>query len=239
MNWKDILSQPCYLLSMKSCAERYKTSYQRVKRAGFTNILRANAIDASTEDLTPYWESHGSPLFDPGDDQFLLNKGKQACALGHYTIWRDIIQKQHPYAVIMEDDVQFHKQWKQLAPYYWDHTPNYFDILFMGSQFNGGSEDLVVAAPCYCTHAYVITFHGACLLYDLCLLQHPTRTIDCILYDDLADKGEDCLWQSFCWNGKLYPDKNATKDPILKKRNCGLVFQDAKFQSLIEEDTCP
>lgn len=244
-SWQEILEKPCYLLNMKRCKDRFRLSRQRIARAGFKDIHRVEAIDASAaleNDFDWYWGQHGSPPFDPKDKDFAFFKGKQACALGHYQIWKDIIARQLDYAIVFEDDVQFHRGWKELAPLYWEQTPTYFDMLFMGCQFTSAplEEDAwVVEHPSYCTHAYIITYHGASILYDLCV-NNPfgTRTLDCILFDamDSSQWYRDYLFQWYCWDGRDFPDKNALKDIVWKKRNCGLVFQDARFQSLIKED---
>jgi len=219
---------------MDQCKKRFSVSIERIHNAGFSNTKRWKAVDAYNDDIVSHWAHHGSPIFDKDDKDFVKKIGKQGCALGHYNIWEDIIRNEYDYAIVFEDDIDFHTDWKILAPHYWSETPDYFDILFMGTQFVGSIPQTIVSEePTYFTHAYIITFHGACILYDLCLNDKPTRTIDCMLYDNMLSEEPCFAW--VCWNGKTHPDKKKKKHlQKSAKKNCGLVFQDPMFRSLIE-----
>lgn len=239
VTWGQILDAPCFLLNLDRSPDRLATAKKNISAAGFTNIQRVRGIDKDTDDLDIQWHRHGNPM-KRDKDTFLTNKGKQACALGHYDIWKHIIDKEIPYAVVFEDDVFFHSQWHLLAPKYWSYTPRDFDILYMGSSFDVRTSWPVMRAPLYCTHAYLITLDGAKKLYDTCL-RDPlgTWTIDCQLREYMEYKrGSQAPFSWYLWNGLLHLDPPAMRSTKWQERlkNSGLVFQDETYESFINTE---
>jgi GR25 family glycosyltransferase involved in LPS biosynthesis len=226
---------------MDKCTDRLDIATTRIKDVNFRNVSRFAGLDSETDDLHAAWAKFGSPKFDPSDPEFVKYPGKQACALGHYNIWIDIIQKNIPYAVVFEDDVEFHKEFKNLAPIYWLNTPRDFDILYFGAQIESPhitKDDHIVVAPVFCTHAYVITHAGAKKLYDICINDpRGTRTIDCMIIDKmhhaLATNGNECAFMWYAWNATGFQDENRFKRKDWAKRNMGLVFQDAELGTFV------
>jgi GR25 family glycosyltransferase involved in LPS biosynthesis len=223
---------------MDDCTDRLQVSTDRIKAAGYTNIVRIRGIDARTEDLCESWKVHGSPMFDPADKEFVEYSGKQACALGHYNMWKKMMDENIPYATVFEDDVEFHYMWNTLASAYYECTPKDFDILYLGSQLDADVPGHVSVAPVFCTHAYIITLQGAKKLYDLCLRNKKgTSTIDCMLIDHMKQtfisqgKHHPFVW--YVWNGTSFYDPRATKSKDWAKRNTGLVFQDVDFGTFV------
>jgi GR25 family glycosyltransferase involved in LPS biosynthesis len=223
---------------MDKCKDRLELSTQRLAAAGFTNVHRFGAVDAELDDLPNAWKAHGSPRFDPSDSEFVKYKGKQACALGHYNIWKDMIDNNIPVALVFEDDVEFHKDWATLAPAYWASTPRDFDVLYLGSQMDIPVSGHIVVSPVFCTHAYMLTLEGAKKLYHLCVNEPKgTRTIDCMLIDHMKQmyftRGKYHAFQWYVWNGTLFPDEKAKKREDWAKRNTGLVFQDSDLGTFV------
>jgi len=238
VSWQQVLNAPCFLLNMDECTERLHTSMERIKEAGFTNIVRIRGIDARKDDLIESWKHHGSPSFDPADKEFVQYPGKQACALGHYNMWKKIIDENIPFVTVFEDDVEFHCMWHTLSPAYYESTPKDFDILYLGSQLDMNVPGHVCVAPVFCTHAYIITLNGAKKLYDICLHNKKgTSTIDCMLIDEMKQaffsqgKHYPFLW--YVWNGTSFHDPKALKSKDWAKRNTGLVFQDVDFGTFV------
>lgn len=237
-SWNTVLNMKSYLLSMDKSIDRFNLSMERLLKAGFTNISKYRGLDAETDNLQSEWIKHGSPKFDPADPDFIANKGKQACALGHYGIWADMIANNIPYALVFEDDVEFHKYWQVLAKEYWNATPKDFDLLYMGSQIESTAEGTVLRVPVYCTHAYMISLAGAKKLYELCV-HNPagTRTIDCIIIDVMHNVCRNNItnppFSWYVWRATKFYDANAHKKATLAKRNMGLIFQDADIPSYI------
>lgn len=235
MQWEAIKENgTCFIINMDRNAERYEQSVGRIKRAGFMNVERFAAVDATrSEDLKREWARHSNCKFGR-DPSFIVNKGEQGCNLSHMNCWLHIIEKRLPYAVIFEDDVLFHKDWLAIAKSYFDATPKDFDILFMGSQIQGGSGDMIVSVPVYCTHAYIITLEGARKLYDFMITYSEGMcVIDCMLRAGMCMKEPPFKW--YAWNGMLYPDENRGVNPHWVIRNTGLVYQDEACGSDIKQ----
>jgi GR25 family glycosyltransferase involved in LPS biosynthesis len=195
-------------------------------------------MDATVDNLESAWKEHGSPQFDRDDRAFTFYKGTQGCAISHYNIWKHIVTEAIPYAVVFEDDVEFHKDWDLLANLFWDTTPKDFDILYLGSEFHHPHTEIqeqIVTIPVHCTHAYIVTLKGADKLYNLCLTEpHGTFTIDCLLarhmYKALEPDAKYDPFTWYVWNAMSFDDPNARKQNNRHThRNRGLVFQDANF----------
>lgn len=238
--WSELQkSTTSFLLNMdRSFHDRYEKAKTNIEKAGFTNIHRIRGFDKDLDDLEEQWRIHGDPP-KRDKDTFLTNKGKQACALGHYHIWKKMIEENIPQAFVFEDDVFFHKYWHQLAPHYWECTPKTFDILYMGSSFDVRAPNLILQAPLYCTHAYFITLEGARKLYDL-LLKDPlgTWTIDCQLREFMTGARQPQVpFTWYLWNGLPNLDPIAMRSPKWQDRlkNSGLVFQDETLGSFVND----
>jgi GR25 family glycosyltransferase involved in LPS biosynthesis len=239
LSWEDLLGSHVYIVNMDRCPDRLQLSVERCEKAGFTNINRFRGVDAKIDDLEAAWKKHGFPKFDETDTEFVLEyPGKQGCALSHYGIWKDMIDKDAPYAIVFEDDIEFHKDWDALAPQFWENTPRDFDILYFGSQLDMPINGNVVVAPVFCTHAYLITLQGAKTLYDLCLNDpNGTRTIDCMIIDHMKrtflSYGLHHPFVWYVWSAEGFPDSAACKLKGWEKRNTGLVFQDADLGTFV------
>lgn len=240
MNIRDIYDNPCFIINLDRCPERLNLAKQRVRAAGFKDIYRITAVDAKNQgSLDAGWRDHGFPKFDSNDKEFLTYPGKQGCFLSHINLLRHIILKKIKITTVFEDDVQFHKNWNELAPQYYNNTPSDYEILYLGSQIDAPLESLeklhIIRAPVFCTHAYVITLEGAKKLYNL-LLNSPlgVKTIDCLIIDMMKVHMHfqtDIPFNWYVWNGRPFKDPIADIDPDWAKRNSGLVFQDPQFES--------
>lgn len=237
VTWEDVLKAKCYVINMDRDFERFDVTSDRIREAGFGNIVRYKAIDAMVDNLEKEWNRHGNPKFG-GDPSFIVHKGEQGCNLSHMGVWLDVIEKGLPYAVVFEDDISFHKDWCKLALEYWDQSPKDFDILFMGSQLDNieelSAKDCILQEPIYCTHAYVITFEGAKRLYNY-LVGHRKGMfiIDCMLRYGMCMHEKPFIW--YAWNGMKFLDNNRGSNPHWIIRNTGLVYQDEVFGSNIKQ----
>ena len=222
---------------MDRCKDRWSLSYERISSAGFRNINRFDAVDATCDDLTCAWAHHGSPSFDRSDEEFVTYPGKQGCMLSHLNLWKHMIDEHIAVATVFEDDVCFHSHWATLGRRYLDATPKDYDVLYLGSQIDHMVDGHIIQTPVFCTHAYVITNKGARLLYDL-LIRDPNgvRTIDCMLIDHMKRHVFQmirCPFVWYVWNGLKFLDKQALTDPHWAKRNTGLVFQDVSLGTYV------
>jgi GR25 family glycosyltransferase involved in LPS biosynthesis len=237
-SWQAVLEGPSFIINMAECKDRLKASKKLIHDAGFSFITRWNAVDArDAGQLAAAWERHGNPTFDPTDGEFIEYTGKQGCFLSHIELWKYIVDNNIEFATIFEDDIQYHEKWDLLAPKYFEATPKDYELLYMGSQIDYMVKSHILRTPVFCTHAYLITLEGARILLKA-LLEAPmgVRTIDCMLIDMMKDnvfKQLPCPFKWYVWNGTLFPDAAARLDPSWAKRNSGLVFQDARYGSLV------
>lgn len=236
--YQELLKTPIFLVNMEKCTDRLALSTQRIADAGFTNVVRWNAVDArdGEDTLQKAWARHGSPKFNNSDKEFVSYPGKQGCMLSHLDIWKHIIDNKISTAIIFEDDVEFHKMWADLAPKYFDATLKDFDLLYFGSQMEMQTNANITRVPVFCTHAYMMTLEGARKLYSL-LLSDPrgVSTIDCMLIDHMnrAMVGYPCPFQWYVWNAQMFPDDRASLSKDWAKRNHGLIFQDVELGTFV------
>jgi GR25 family glycosyltransferase involved in LPS biosynthesis len=242
MEIEELYTAPCFIVSIDRCINRYSFAKDNVENAGFKNITRFKGVDAKVDDLDKAWAIHGNPVFNANHKEaldFKEYKGKQGCMLSHLNLWKYIIDNKIKVATIFEDDVRFHSQWNQYAHQYLKNTPNDFHILYLGSQIEAHIASPIAIVPVYCTHAYVITYEGAQLLYNI-LLNHPNGiyTIDMMLIDMMWQVMYNKDFRPFVWyvwNGNILPNDYKTIDPSKQKRNQGLVFQDDIFESEVRQ----
>jgi GR25 family glycosyltransferase involved in LPS biosynthesis len=229
-----IYNQPCFVINLDRSKDRLETTIPRISEAGFKNINRVVGVDGKNQnELNDAWNVLKNPKFDPDDSEFVTYPGKQGCYLSHLNIWKYIIDNKIGVSTVLEDDVLFHKNWKQLAEAYIVATPNDYDILYIGSQMDFITNTHISKVPVFCTHSYIITLQGATKLYNLLINRMP-KTIDCILIEYMSDYlnkkiEEPFIW--YVWNAHSFPDEFRDTDIHWKKRNYGLVFQDHRFES--------
>ena len=238
--WQDVINGPAFIINMSECKDRLSISKKRIHDAGFAFVTRWNAVDARDANaLAAGWARHGTPKFDPTDEEFVSYKGKQGCFLSHVDLWKYIIDNNIDSAMIFEDDVSFHYMWEQLAAKYYEATPKDYDLLYMGSQIDMMVKSHILRTPVFCTHAYLITKDGARACMDALFgAAAGVRTIDCMLIDMMKGavlRQETCPFKWYVWNGTLFPDPAANEDPGWATRNSGLVFQDVKFGSFVRQ----
>jgi GR25 family glycosyltransferase involved in LPS biosynthesis len=121
-------------------------------------------------------QKHFSPFY-----QTFGPKGAIGCALSHLYVWKTFLKTDKQYAIIFEDDIILDNVKFKLAdivPYYLQHTPDDFDILYLGcfesdffkyamSLFNMNGTDLdvndLIKKPnvALANHAYIISRQGA------------------------------------------------------------------------------
>lgn len=224
---------------MDRSPDRWEIAQKRIQNAGFLNIQRFRGFDKDTDDLSEIWKTeHGNPILLENDG-FHENRGKQACALGHYRLWKKMIHENISFVVVFEDDVMFHKDWHEYAPQFWENSPKDFHVLYMGSSFDVRAPNLIMEAPCYCTHAMIVTLEGAKKMYDICLGDpQGTWTIDIMLRKFMErtysiPKNDRLRW--YVWNGWPIMDPVAIRSPKWQDRlkNSGLVFQDETMGSFV------
>lgn len=235
-----VLDSPCYIINLQRCTERWDIVYPRVKQAGFTNIQRWEAIDGREVSLNARCKNL------PFEE---CSAAAKACFLSHIQIWKHIQREGIPLATVFEDDVLFHPLWNFLAHPFYKLTPKDFDILYFGSEFHpawmathfpGYKVNGVDQIPVFCTHAYTITYVGACKLLELVEHASSVFQIDLFLWTHMKNHllyKEPKPFQWYSWQGIDYPCKELdAMHPRWQQKNTGLVFQDYALGSLIDPE---
>lgn len=234
LSWFEFLEKiPVFIINLERKPERLKKCIQRVQEAGFKNISRINAIDGLNDNMKDIWiKNHNNPSFNPADGKFndiINHPHHQAIMLSHMSLLKKIIDENIEFAVILEDDIIFHKNWKILAQKYYEVTPKNYDMLYLGHHCGYGFGSHVGTIPVFCTHAYVITNKGANILYNR-LINDPNgvRTIDCMIWDYMCEylqfSKPFLTW--YVWNGEYFPDDSVNIYEEYRHKDKGLIFQE-------------
>ena len=220
LTFAKFLELPVYVINLKRCEARRLSAIERISKAGFNNVTIWDAVDAKIPGaLERSWVVHGSPILNSVDTVFSTNKGlsHQACFLSWVNLLKHIIDNKISLFIGLEDDVLFHCSWEKLASRYLSETPQDFDVVYLGGQYQLGHTDNdknLCQCPSYCTNALMITLHGARKMYSM-LLNCPLgpRTIDCMLLDvqkHMLDTKSTHLLAWYVWNATMYPDEKRT-----------------------------
>lgn len=111
-----------------------------------------------------------------------MKLGEIGCFLSHYNIWKQIVKYQYDRVIVLEDDVKFIRNFKEVAESILaegDDTGTMFDLIYLGRKNMGPKEKLVKHAKrlvqmeyAYWTIAYVLTLDGAKKLLEAKPLQN-------------------------------------------------------------------
>jgi len=215
-SWQELLNGPAFVINLDRRPERWLSSSDQLKSAGFSAIHRWPAFDGTTGNVAESMKSFGiDKLADI--DNFLSLPGAQGCAVSQFKLLQHILDKGYAFASIFEDDIKFSSRWHQLAPAYMRATPRNFDLLYMGSQIQYGSLNRwhptrrlhqsrrltrlsqkawpwpsrvlgdVLQRPVYCLHAITITRRGCQELLKFLTTQSIGVYIpDCMIHDAMA-----------------------------------------------------
>lgn len=116
---------------------------------------------------------------------------QRACAQSHRNIWKEIVKNNIPYALIMEDDISFDKEWRKKLETFSDEQ---FDLILLNTDhfYEPVHSWVHTRGESYLAGAYILTLKIAqdllnapiCLPSDhmLLLLQRSTNNNHCYSY---------------------------------------------------------
>ena len=93
-----------------------------------------------------------------------LNGGQRACAQSHYNLWNHIVQNKLEYALILEDDACFDKQFfRKLNELYLQikSNPNWDAVFLNASEMANPYFTWTRAFEQYLTAGYILSYKGA------------------------------------------------------------------------------
>ena len=149
------------------------------------------AVDGKSLTYTPEIDK----LFKNND--FHSRRGFIGCALSHYYLWKELVNSNDPYYIIIEDDAKFCSNFKNKLEKIKDKLPSN-DIIFLGylkskedtekykSKYNTESDDMLIdklSTSLYIggTHCYSITKEGASGLIDFIEMYGIRHGIDYLI----------------------------------------------------------
>lgn len=234
---EEFLNLPVFVVNLEVATQRFHTVAPRIQQAGFKNIYRYLGVHgANQSQKMAAYANLGNPRITQKDVWFLHSPGRQGCLFSHLLLWKQMIERNIPVAVVLEDDVCFHSRWDEILTDYIEQIPQDADLVYLGCQFRQKSTGKIVdKIECITTHAYVVTLEGAKILFDT-LTNEPDglSTLDEMIHYKVMKPGK-INWVTF---DSQYPEY---EDPMVKQmpedfqyRACGLIFQDPRFPTLIE-----
>ncbi|XP_029469098.1 inactive glycosyltransferase 25 family member 3 [Rhinatrema bivittatum] len=150
---------------------------QRMLHALYEQEISCEVIDAvdgsamNSSDIKKLGVDLLPGYYDPFSGR-TLTKGEVGCFLSHFTVWKEVVERQLDTALVMEDDVRFEGFFKQQLMKLMEEineTKLDWDLIYLGrKQVNSEPEEhvegvrkLVRASYSYWTLAYVISQQGA------------------------------------------------------------------------------
>jgi len=199
----------------KLSAENY------IKKHGFQQVFYVNVPVINKKfNLENAWEFIGfeSPQLD---ESLKKDFEGQKNTIYHLMILKYVIQNSIDKAIILEDDIEFHPDFKALAPIYYEYSPTEYDIIYMGSKNvdETNLSEIVIDIPIKGNHAYIITLEGAKKLFHI-LISQPIFKFEDTLYNQMIiNKHERIIplnW--YVWNENIF-------DKLHSKKQLGLVYK--------------
>jgi glycosyl transferase family 25 len=116
--------------------------------------------------VTRFIASNGEDLVDTFSEY--LNKGQKGCSQSHVLLYKKIIQDNMDYALILEDDACFDKQWREKINEFCEKiNDNDWDLVVLnGSEPIIPSFHWVLQNEQYLTAGYIISKKGAKHILD-------------------------------------------------------------------------
>ena len=134
-----------FCISLESAPERWSRMTSRFQELSL-DVFRwmASTPDNLTEKFADY-----------------MNPGQRACAQSHFLIWKQMISENLPYALILEDDAMFDRQWvTKLSAL--SVIEGEWDAIFLNVTEAISPPDLwTLVTDQYLTGGYILSLEGA------------------------------------------------------------------------------
>jgi GR25 family glycosyltransferase involved in LPS biosynthesis len=139
-----------FCISLFSHNNRWEKMQSRFSKLGLS-VTRWKAAEANTSDIKDNFYHY-------------LNPGQRACSQSHINLWRFIASEEYkkPYALILEDDACFDKDWKnKLDKFNKEIVDEDLDAIFLNvSEPINEQNKWTIAHEQYLTGGYIITKKG-------------------------------------------------------------------------------
>jgi glycosyl transferase family 25 len=138
----------CFCISLLNNNERWLKMEKKFQIIGL-DVNRIPASIGGTDDIIDTFNNN-------------LNNGQIGCAQSHVNLWKHIYYNELPYALILEDDACFDKDWRyKLDNFFKDITdPNWDLILLNSSEPSYPIDKWNLCKEQYLTGGYIISLRG-------------------------------------------------------------------------------
>jgi hypothetical protein len=210
-DFKDILHIPVIVSSMGTNSERWKITKKRLDDQGFTNYLNwGNADGRNESEIQKAWDWLDIKNVDLTNFDFGWS-GVKAGTLSYLGILKYIIDRQIPYALVLEDDIQFHPDFLNKGQYLWSshiHKEVDWDMIYLGHAPEWKVTSDVSSGNVYGAWSILYSLKGARKVYRRFLKHIYENNLNCF---DLVMYG----WQTeTIRNEKENIWKNLNKDTL-------------------------
>lgn len=214
---------PVFIINLDRKPERYQYIKDQLNLLGIENYRRISAVDG--------FELNQTQLKEFGlTDELSARKGIAGCAASHIKVWKQIVEEDLDWCLILEDDAHFHPEFRKLFNSYWKKVPLDAKIVYPG--YCAGNEinhipQQIIPRSVMCTQGYIISKDGAKdLLNNLLPVNDPIDIALNIFYKNIGG--------SYIFNGNFYV--NGIRPNDYKERNgrrCmfnGIIYQNHEEQ---------
>eukprot|EP00668_Euglena_longa_P003958 GGOE01004644.1.p1 GENE.GGOE01004644.1~~GGOE01004644.1.p1 ORF type:complete len:590 (+),score=80.80 GGOE01004644.1:53-1771(+) len=164
-----------WIINLDQRPDRFENAKRQAEANGLL-IERHGACSPSNGDVVPasdvatQWETTLNAKFDHSYAPYAvlqMSLGERGCAMSHIQLWRKVVARQLPMAMIFEDDVLLAPQFSDRVQHHLAHLPDDWDIFYL-EYANGSPASRVCKWPAlykgvyvWHTGAYVISLKGA------------------------------------------------------------------------------
>ncbi len=248
--FKDILHTPTFVLNVDSKSDRWKKTKSRLDEVGFMNYQRWQCADGrNKESILNVWDELGLDNTSFNTLGFDWS-GTLAGGLSYLACLKHIIDRKYPYALILEDDIQFHPGFLEKGEYMYNATPKDFDMVYLGCQTEFRPCYDVGQGQVYGGWAILYSLEGVKKVYNYLIDRLHKGVLNCFdmeLYWLQGDALKDGSLRFWIWSTRHYdyaetnPDNwghgfwDNTKDPFgWEWKWDGIIFPDPNLPSTLD-----
>lgn len=180
-----------FLINLRRREDRLEEMRHQLEsnKMGFERIEAVDARDPNTT-ISPYdvalkWDTALNAQFDPnkypqGPHELTMTPSERGCAMSHVRVWREVVKRGLPSALVLEDDALLVSKFKKKLAKITEELPNgEWDVLHLGfwlpgqhvqppessivRRFPGVKDAPDLFRPSYMwqTHCYLVSYSGA------------------------------------------------------------------------------
>ena len=127
-----------YCLNLNRRPDRWLSVFNKFKREEIF-VTRVEGIDGKTPEIKREWDKIYKKTFDRA-----YNQNSYAIKLGHQKIFKNAIDRNLNQILILEDDILFHKDFKNLFNQSVRNLPQNWEVWYLGYTTQKDHQDIVI-----------------------------------------------------------------------------------------------